>query len=69
MFDWDTNNLRKIRAHRIKAEEVEKALSNDPIPIYEQDVEGDGRGCWPDWKRTYSSRVDSERSFSAMSPV
>jgi hypothetical protein len=27
-------------AHRIKAEEVEKALSNDPIPIYEQDVEG-----------------------------
>jgi hypothetical protein len=40
VFDWDTNNLRKIRAHRIKAEEVEKALSNDPIPIYEQDVEG-----------------------------
>ena len=40
MFDWDRNNLRKIRAHRIKAEEVEKALSNDPIPIYEQDVEG-----------------------------
>jgi hypothetical protein len=40
VFDWDTNNLRKIRAHRIKAEEVEKALLNDPIPIYEQDVEG-----------------------------
>jgi len=34
VFDWDTNNLRKIRAHRIQAEEVEKALSNDPIPIY-----------------------------------
>jgi uncharacterized DUF497 family protein len=43
VFDWDTNNLRKIRAHRIKAEEVEKALSNDPIPIYEQDVEGETR--------------------------
>ena len=35
VFDWDANNLRKIRAHRIKAEEVEKALSNDPVPIYE----------------------------------
>ena len=43
LFDWDTNNLRKIRAHRIKAEEVEKALSKDPIPIYEQDVEGEVR--------------------------
>ena len=40
VFDWDANNLRKIRAHRIRAEEVEKALSNEPIPIYEQDVEG-----------------------------
>lgn len=43
MFDWDANNLRKIRAHRIKAKEVEKALANDPIPIYEQDVEGEAR--------------------------
>jgi uncharacterized DUF497 family protein len=42
VFDWDKNNLRKIRAHR-KAEEVERALSNDPIPIYEQDVEGEVR--------------------------
>ena len=38
MFDWDRNNLRKIRAHRIKREEVEQTLQNDPIPIYEQDV-------------------------------
>jgi hypothetical protein len=43
MFDWDKNNLRKIRSHRIKAEEVERALSNDPIPIYEQDVDGEMR--------------------------
>ena len=43
MFDWDTNNLRKIRAHRIEAEEVEQTLSNAPIPIYEQDVEGEVR--------------------------
>lgn len=43
LFDWDTNNLRKIRAHRIKPEEIEKALSNDPIPIYEQNVDGEER--------------------------
>jgi uncharacterized DUF497 family protein len=41
MFDWDRNNLGKIRAHRIKREETEQALLNDPIPIYEQDVEGE----------------------------
>lgn len=43
MFDWDLNNLRKIRAHQIRQEEVEQALENDPIPIYEQDVEGEPR--------------------------
>jgi len=31
MFEWDRNNLRKIRAHRIKREETEQALLNDPI--------------------------------------
>ena len=24
MFDWDQNNLKKIRAHRVKAAEVEQ---------------------------------------------
>jgi uncharacterized DUF497 family protein len=43
VFDWDKNNLRKIRAHRIKADEVESALSNNPIPVYEQDVDGEPR--------------------------
>lgn len=43
MFEWDRNHLRKIRAHRIKREEAEQALLNDPIPIYEQDVEGELR--------------------------
>lgn len=41
MFDWDEHNLRKIRAHRIKREQVEQALSNEPILIYEQDMEGE----------------------------
>jgi uncharacterized DUF497 family protein len=43
VFDWDKNNLRKIRAHRIKPEEVEQSLSNAPILIYEQDMEGERR--------------------------
>ena len=43
VFDWDENNLRKIRADRIRPEEVEEALSNGPIPIYEQNVQGELR--------------------------
>ena len=43
MFDWDEHNLRKIHAHRINREEIEQALSNNPILIYEQEVEGEAR--------------------------
>jgi uncharacterized DUF497 family protein len=43
MFDWDQNNLRKIRTHRIERDEAEQALANDPIAVYEQDVEGERR--------------------------
>jgi uncharacterized DUF497 family protein len=43
VFDWDRNNLRKIRAHRIKQIEVEQALSRNPILIYEQDANGEIR--------------------------
>jgi uncharacterized DUF497 family protein len=43
MFDWDRNNLGKIRAHRIKREEAEQALLNGPIPIYEQEAGGERR--------------------------
>ena len=43
MFDWDESNLRKIRAHRIKRGDVEYALTNGPILIYEQNVEGEPR--------------------------
>ena len=43
MFEWDRHNLRKIRAHRIKRAEVEQALTNDPILVYKQDVEGESR--------------------------
>jgi uncharacterized DUF497 family protein len=43
VFDWDENNLRKIRAHLVKRADVEQALSNGPIPIYEQSVGGEPR--------------------------
>lgn len=43
MFEWDRNNLRKIRTHRIKPDEAEQVLLNDPIPIYEQHVGGELR--------------------------
>jgi hypothetical protein len=38
VFDWDENNLRKIRAHRITRGDVEYALSNGPILINVQNV-------------------------------
>ena len=43
MFGWNRSNLSKIRAHGIEQQEAEQALLNDPILIYEQDVEGEPR--------------------------
>ena len=43
MFDWDRRNLKKIKAHGIDAAEAEEALSISPIPIYEQDSDGESR--------------------------
>ena len=43
MFEWDRHNLRKIRAHRVSREEAEQALLHDPIPVHEQDVDGESR--------------------------
>jgi len=43
VFEWDESNLRKLRAHRIRADEVEQALAGDPILIYEQDARGENR--------------------------
>jgi uncharacterized protein len=43
MFDWDRHNLRKIRVHKIRREEAEQALFNDPMSIYEQDVGNEHR--------------------------
>jgi hypothetical protein len=41
MLQWDQDNLSKIVAQNIEREEIEQALSNNPIPVLEQDVEGD----------------------------
>jgi hypothetical protein len=43
MFEWDRNNLRKILAHGISRQEAEEVLTNEPIPIYEQEVAGEER--------------------------
>jgi uncharacterized DUF497 family protein len=43
VFDWDENNLKKIRAHRVTAAEVEQALSREPILVYEQEGDGETR--------------------------
>ena len=43
VFDWDRRNLKKIKAHGIDAAEAEEALSISPIPIYEQDSDGESR--------------------------
>ena len=59
VFDWDENNLRKIRAHGIRRVEVEQALSNDPIPIYEQDA-----GTEP--RYVYYGETDSGRLLAVV---
>jgi uncharacterized DUF497 family protein len=43
VFDWDQNNLRKIKAHRLKAAEVEEALSREAVLVYEQDGGSEAR--------------------------
>jgi uncharacterized DUF497 family protein len=55
LFEWDKNNLKKIRSHRIKVAEVEQALSSEPILIYEQDADGETRYVY--YGETESRRV------------
>lgn len=43
MFDWDQHNLKKVKAHRISAAEVEQALSGSPILVYQQEADGESR--------------------------
>lgn len=43
VFDWDQNNLRKLKAHRLGQAEVERVLSREPILIYEQNTDGEVR--------------------------
>src|SRR3954447_21136013 len=55
VFEWDENNLRKLRAHRITANEVEQALARDPILVYEQDAGGESRHVY--YGETHRSRL------------
>jgi uncharacterized DUF497 family protein len=55
VFDWDQHNLRKIQAHNVSVNEVEQALSMDPILIYEQDADGELRYVY--YGETYNLRL------------
>lgn len=43
MFEWDRHNRTKIKAHRLDTAEVEEALTNDPLLVYQQDADGESR--------------------------
>ncbi|HUJ50971.1 MAG TPA: BrnT family toxin [Bryobacteraceae bacterium] len=43
MFDWDENNRRKLKAHRVTTADVEQALSQAPILVYEQEAHDEVR--------------------------
>jgi uncharacterized DUF497 family protein len=58
-FEWDENNLRKIWAHGIQAGDAEQTPTNGPIPIYEQDVEGEER-------YVYHGETDAERLLAVV---
>ena len=43
MLEWDRHNRTKIKAHRLDTAEVEEALTNDPLLVYQQDADGESR--------------------------
>ena len=43
VFDWDDNNRGKLKTHGVSTDEVEQALSRDPILVYEQEAGGEVR--------------------------
>ena len=59
VFEWDRSNLRKVRRHRIEPKEVEQALSNGPILILEQVVDGELR-------YVYYGETDAGRLLAAV---
>ena len=59
VFDWDRHNLKKIKAHGVDAAEVEEALSISPIPIYEQDADGE-------WRYVYYGETASLRLLAVV---
>ena len=69
VFDWDQNNLKKIRAHRIKVQEVEQALAREPILVYEQDIDGEERyvlqSSWRDGKIRVITAYDLDAGQNA----
>jgi uncharacterized DUF497 family protein len=42
-FDWDRANIAHIAQHKVKPEETEQALKNDPVDLEYPFVEGEHR--------------------------
>jgi hypothetical protein len=58
-LEWDQDNLSKIQAQKIERDEIEQALQNNPIPVLEQDVEGD-------FSYVYYSETNAGRPLSVV---
>ena len=43
MFEWNRFNRRKVRAHGIEPVEVEQAMLNNVLEVYDQYAEDEGR--------------------------
>ena len=54
-FDWDKANISHIARHKIRAEEAEQALRNDPFDLAYEVVNGEER--WTSLGHTGSLRV------------
>lgn len=42
-FDWDDENTKHLAAHKVKPVETEQALSNDPVDIDYEVIDGEER--------------------------
>lgn len=42
-FDWDRENIRHLRRHRVAPEEFEQVLMNEPMDIENQNEAGEER--------------------------
>ena len=42
-FDWDEENRKHLKAHKVTPLEFEEMLSNDPLDLYYERIDSEGR--------------------------